>query len=140
MVLTDVPDVVAVRVSSSVVNSDHSVVFIDVVLVQPILHQVCRQEVYPKNSVDWELIRGDVKGLNWNEFIRFSLARHCCVLLAIEFTSGQLWSEQETSLGLMTDVPWLIVRSREHIECGVVAGRRLIGRSIGGSSSCSANL
>ena len=62
--LTDVPDIAAVRVGSSVGTSDHSVVFIDVVLEQPILHQVCKQEVYFKNSVDWELVREDVKGLN----------------------------------------------------------------------------
>ena len=33
-------------------------------------------------------------------------------------------------LGLLTDVSWFIGRSREHIECGVVVGRKLIGRSI----------
>ena len=54
--------------------------FIDVVLEQPILHLVCRQEVYLKNSVDWELVRGDVKGLNWNEIIRFP----CSVSMLIE--------------------------------------------------------
>ena len=31
----------------------------------------------------------------------------------------------------MTGVSWLFVRSREHIECGVVVGRNLIGKSIG---------
>ena len=70
LVLTDVPDVVGVRVSSPVGASDHSAVFIDV-LNQPIPHLVCRREVYFKNSVDWELDRGNVKGLNWNRIIRF---------------------------------------------------------------------
>ena len=32
----------------------------------------------------------------------------------------------------MTGVSWLTVQSRDHIECGVVVRRRLIGRSIGG--------
>ena len=51
------------------------------------------------------------------------------MLLGIEFPSGRLWSEQETCLSLITVVPWLIVRSIEHIACEVVAGRRLIERS-----------
>ena len=42
--------------------SYRSAVFINVVLELPIPHLVCRQEVYLKKSVDWELIRGDV---NW---------------------------------------------------------------------------
>ena len=40
-------------------------------LEQPINHLMCRQEVYLKNSVDWNLVRGYVKSLNWNEIIRF---------------------------------------------------------------------
>ena len=62
--LTDVPDVVRLQVDSPVGTLDHSAIFIDVVLEQPIHHSVYRQEVYLKNSVDWELVRGDVKGLN----------------------------------------------------------------------------
>ena len=54
------------------------------------------------------------------------------MLLGIEFPSGRLWSEHETSLGFMTDVSWLTVRSRGLIECGVVAGHRQIGKSIPG--------
>ena len=42
----------------------------DVVLEQPRLHLMCWQEVYRKNSVNWELVRGYVKGLNWNGIIR----------------------------------------------------------------------
>ena len=57
-------------VGLSVGTSDHSVIFIDVVLAQHIPHLVCRQEVYLKNSVYWRLVRGDVKGLNWNRIIR----------------------------------------------------------------------
>ena len=49
------------------------------------------------------------------------------MLLGLECPSGRLWSEQEASLGLMTGVPWPTVRTR---ECGVVAERRLIGRTI----------
>ena len=33
-------------------------------------HLECRQEVYLKNSLGWELVRGDVTGLNWNGIIR----------------------------------------------------------------------
>ena len=66
LVLTVVLDVVGVRVGSPVGTSDHSAVFIDVVPEQPIHHVVCRQEVYIKNSVNWKLFRGHVKGLNWN--------------------------------------------------------------------------
>ena len=64
LVLTDVPDIAGVRVGSPVGASDQSATFIDVVLEQSIPHLVCRQEVYLKNSVDWELVKGDVKGLN----------------------------------------------------------------------------
>ena len=67
-----------------------------------------------------------MKGLNWHGIIRFP----CSVSLGIEFPSGRLLSEQEISLGLMTSVSWLNVRSREHIDCGVIVGRRIIGRSI----------
>ena len=48
---------------SPVGNSDHSAIFVDVI-EQPISHLVCRQEVYLKNSVKWELVRGNVKGQN----------------------------------------------------------------------------
>ena len=39
-------------------------------LEQPIPYLVCRQEVYRKNSVNWELVKGDVKGPNWNGIIK----------------------------------------------------------------------
>ena len=44
----------------------------NIVLEQPILHMVCREDAYLKNSVEWELVRGDVKGLSWNEIIMSS--------------------------------------------------------------------
>ena len=71
LVLTDVPKVVRGRVGSQVGISDHSAIFIDVVLEQPIPHLVCRQAVYLKNSVNWKLARRDAKDLTWNEIIRF---------------------------------------------------------------------
>ena len=71
--LTDVPNVVGVRVGSSVGPSDHSVIFMGVVLEQPKPHLVCRQEPYLKNSVNWELVRGDMKGLNGNGIILVDL-------------------------------------------------------------------
>ena len=52
------------------------------------------------------------------------------MLIGIEFPSGRLWSEREISLGLMTGVSLLTVRSRDHIECRVVVGCRLIERSM----------
>ena len=73
LVLTDVPDVLWVQVRLSVGTSDHRAVFVYVVLEQPILQLVCRQEVFLRNSVDWELVRGYVKGPNWNGII----TSHC---------------------------------------------------------------
>ena len=64
LVLADVPDVAGVQFGSPVGTSDHSAVFIDIVLEQLIPHLVGRQKVYLKNSVDWKLVTGDVKGLN----------------------------------------------------------------------------
>ena len=51
LVLTDVPDVEGVRVSSPGKTSDHSAIFIDVMLKQPSSHLVYRQELHLKNSV-----------------------------------------------------------------------------------------
>ena len=31
---------------------------------------VCRQEIHLKNSADWELVRENVKSLNWKGIIR----------------------------------------------------------------------
>ena len=52
LVQTDAHDLVEVRVVSPIGTLDHSTLFIDVVLEQPIPNLVCRQEVYLKNSVD----------------------------------------------------------------------------------------
>ena len=56
LVLTDVLDLVGVRVRSAILTLDHNAVVIDAVLEQPISHLVCRQEVYlfyiQVNSVD----------------------------------------------------------------------------------------
>ena len=73
--LRDVPDVVGARVYSPIETSDHSAVFIDVVLEQLILHLVCRQEVYLKYSRDWGMVGGAVKGLNYSRII-MSLSRY----------------------------------------------------------------
>ena len=69
IVLADVPGIIEI-VCSPLGTSDHYAVFIDVVLNQPISHLVCRQEVYIKNSVNWEGFRRDMKGLSWNEIIK----------------------------------------------------------------------
>ena len=126
LVLTGVPGVVGVHVGSTIRTSDHSIVFIEVVLEQSIPHLVCRQKVFLKNSVDWEMIRRHVKGLNCNRILRFlcpvSLRNEAlfCVLLGIEFPAGRLCSEREISLDSMIRESWLTMRSREHIECKVV--------------------
>ena len=117
-------------------GSAFGTVFIDVVLAQPIPHLVCRQEVYFKNSVDWMLVRADVKDFNWNGIIRspcpvLSLNEELLRVIRDRVLSGQLLLEQEISLSWMIGVAWLCKISREHIECGVVAGRRLIRRSTG---------
>ena len=70
LVLTDVPDVIGVQFGSQVGASDYSALFIDVVLEQTISYLVYRQEVYHKNSVNSELVRENVTGLNWREIIR----------------------------------------------------------------------
>ena len=59
------------------------------------------------NSVDWVLVRGDVKGLNWNELIRLNEA--LLRIIKHRVTSGQLWSERETSIDLITGVSRLTV-------------------------------
>ena len=55
LMLTNVPDLVEVRSGSLVGTSDHSAIFTDAMLEQPIPHLVCRQEVYLRNSLDFEL-------------------------------------------------------------------------------------
>ena len=52
MVLTDVSDVLGVRVDSPVGTSAYSAIFMGIVLEQPIPHLVRRQEGYLKNSAD----------------------------------------------------------------------------------------
>ena len=69
---TNAHDLVGIRVGLPIRTSDHSAFIIDVVIMQPILQLECRQEVYLKNTVDWELISGDGKSLGWNESTRSS--------------------------------------------------------------------
>ena len=76
-------------------TSNHSATFIDFVLEQPFPHLVCRQEVYLKSSVNWQLVKEDVKDLNWNEIIRFpcpvsSLNESLLRILRDRFLSGRL--------------------------------------------------
>ena len=83
-------------------------------------HLVCRQDVYLKNPVDWELVRGKVRNLNWNEIIRFScpvLSLNEALLRVIRdgVFKRMIVVKTEISLGLTTSVYWLTVRSRDHI-------------------------
>ena len=48
LLLTDAHNLVGVRGGSPIGTSDHSVLFIDVILGQSIPHLVCRQELYLK--------------------------------------------------------------------------------------------
>ena len=41
-------------------------------LEQPISYLMCRHEGYLKKSVNWELVIGNLKGLNWDRIIRSS--------------------------------------------------------------------
>ena len=72
LVLTDVADFVRGLGWLASGTSEYSAVFMDVVLEQSIPHLMCRQEVYLKNSLYLELIRGDVKRINWNEILKSS--------------------------------------------------------------------
>ena len=136
MVLTDVPALVGVPVCSSVGISEHSAVFIDVVLGQPIPHLVCRLDDYLKNTVDWEQVREDMKGLNWNETIRSP----CPVSLLNEALLRVIKNRvpKRTIVVRKGNKPWfddrcvlLTMQYKRHLECGVVVRYRLIGRSIG---------
>ena len=49
LVLTDVPGLIGLRVGSTLRTSDHTAIFIEVVLEQPIPHLVCKQEACLKN-------------------------------------------------------------------------------------------
>ena len=97
---------------------------------------MCIQEICLNNSVDWDLVRGDVKCLNWNAMISPS----CPVSLLNEALLHVIWDRvlKRTIVVRTGDNPWfdnrcvwLTVQRTKHIECGVVVGRRLIGRSIG---------
>ena len=54
--------------------------------------------------MDWELVRGDVKSLNWNGIIKLI----CLILLLNEdllrVIGDRLWSERVVSLGLVIGV------------------------------------
>ena len=77
---------------------------------------VCRREIH------LEITRSLCPVLSLNEallrVIRDRLSKRTFVV------------KQETKIVLMTSVSWLTVQCREHLECGVAAGRRLIGRGI----------
>ena len=74
---------------------------------------MCRQEGYLQNSVDWKLVKGDMKSFNWSEIIKYprlvSSLNEVLLLVKsnISFPNGRLWSEREISIGLNTGVSWL---------------------------------
>ena len=79
--------------------------FINVVLEQPIPHLVCRQEVYLKTSVDWELVSRDVKGLDYHEIIR-----PCCPVSLLNEVLLRVIRDRapkRTIAVRMGDKPWL---------------------------------
>ena len=117
LVLKGVPDVAEVWVGSPVRRSDHIVIFIGVVLEQPKPHLVCRQAVFLKNSVNWQLVRENVKSLNWNEILSFP-----CPLLSLNGALLRVIRNRvlkQMSLVRGVYKHWLTVGSREHIGCGI---------------------
>ena len=114
LVLTDVHDIVGIWVDPPVGTSDNSAVLMNVVLEQPIPHEMCRQEVYLKNSVDWELVRGVVMSLIWRGAIRCpcpvsSLNGALIHVLKDRVPKPTLVVRSGNKLGLMTGVAWLTV-------------------------------
>ena len=73
LVLTDVPDLVSVDVGSPIGSSDHSALQVKLSLNQTPSHTVVEREVFLKNSVNWDLVRGDVLGMDW----RYILGSDC---------------------------------------------------------------
>ena len=53
-------------------TSDHSAIFLDVLLEQLIPYLVCSQEVCLKNSVDWEPVIGDFVLTSQLAYFKFS--------------------------------------------------------------------
>ena len=76
----------------------------DVLLEQPIPYLVCRQEVYLKNSVDWDLVRRDVKGPNWNEITRFPCPISSLNESLLRVTGGKV--SKQTIVVRTNDKPW----------------------------------
>ena len=74
-------------------TSDYYTIFIDVSLEQPIPHLMSRQEICCKNSRNWKLVRGDVKGLKCNRIMSFSCPdsslNETLVLVAKDTDCGQ---------------------------------------------------
>ena len=108
LVLTNISDSVAVWFRSPVGSPDYSAIFIVAVLEQPAPHQVCRQEVNLKQSVNWELVRREVKSLNWNGIIRPS----CPVSSLNEALLRVIMDRvsKRTIVVLIGDKPWFDVR------------------------------
>ena len=63
LLLTDVPEGFGLARIFETQTKDAVFYGCYIVLEQLIPYLVCRQEVYLKNSMDWELVRGGVKGL-----------------------------------------------------------------------------
>ena len=65
---------------------------------------MCGLEAYLKNSVEWELVREDVKGLSWNEVVTSpfpvsSLNEALLRVIRDKFL-------KQTIVGIMGDEPW----------------------------------
>ena len=81
------------------------------------------------------MVKGDVKDLNWNRIIRCLYPVSSLDEALLCFIRDRIL--KQTIMVRTRDKPWFdkwcilaFVRSREHIECGVVIVRRLIGKSI----------
>ena len=72
LLMTDVPDLVTVSVSSPIGGSDHSSLSVRVNVRQRIPDITVRKEVFLKSRVDWDAVTASVKAMPWRE-IRMSL-------------------------------------------------------------------
>ena len=116
---------------------NQSAVFINVMLELSIPHLVSRQEVYLKNSVDWELVIRDVQGLNWNEIIRSPWPASSLNEVLSRVISDRV--PKWTIVVKTGDKPWfgelcVLVHRAKHLAYRVwscIVKCRLIGKSIG---------
>ena len=78
LLITDVPDLVNVSVSSPIGGSDHSSLSVVINVRQRTPDITIRKEVFLKSRVDWDAVTTSVKALPWRE-IRSSMDPGACL-------------------------------------------------------------